>query len=259
MQQSTIDLNADLGESPARLADGSDSELMRFITSANVACGGHAGDGASMEVTLRLAKQNQVAVGAHPSYPDPANFCRVELKIAIAELEQSIREQLERLTSVARQLGVSIGHAKPHGALYHSCNREPDVARAVCRAVLALDSGLMLIAQAGSPAHHIYRQMGLATAAEAFVDRAYEDDGTLRARTRPGALIDSPEAAAAQAISIVKNGKVVGPSGAEIPISADTLCIHSDTPGSAAIARAVKEALTAAGVSIQPLRTRPKT
>ena len=255
MRKLTIDLNADLGESPARLSDGSDAELMSFISSANVACGGHAGDEATMEATLRLARQNQLAIGAHPSYPDPENFGRVALDISISELEQSVRAQLERLASVARQLGVSIGHVKPHGALYHSCNHQPEIARTVCRAVVAVNRDMVLVAQSGSPALKTYQEMGLAVAAEAFADRAYEDGGTLRPRTRPGALIDSPHASAAQALSIVKEGKIVGANGIEIPIVADTLCIHSDTPGSAAIARRVKESLIAAGVAIQPLRT----
>ncbi len=135
MSLMTIDLNADLGESPERLADGSDAELMRHITSASVACGGHAGDALTMEQTLELARQNHIAVGGHPSYPDLTGFGRTALKIPVAELQSSIADQLSQLLSIARRLKVAIVHVKPHGALYHSCNHDAEIARALCRAV----------------------------------------------------------------------------------------------------------------------------
>jgi UPF0271 protein len=254
MSSLTIDLNADLGESPARLADGSDAELMRHITSASIACGGHAGDAFTMEQTLELARQNHIAVGAHPSYPDRAGFGRTALKIPIAKLQSSVADQISQLLSVARHLNVSIVHVKPHGALYHSCNHDAEIARAVCRAVLALDSRMILIGQAGSPCLGIYREMGLRTAAEAFADRAYEPDGALRNRILPGSVFDSPERASAQAVSLATRGKVLTTSGSEFAVSAETLCVHSDTPGAAAIARAIKERLNAANVSLQPLQ-----
>jgi UPF0271 protein len=254
MSQLTMDLNADLGESPERLADGSDAELMRYITSANVACGGHAGDALTMEQTIELARQNHVAVGAHPSYPDLAGFGRTALRIDIAELQTSIADQISQLFSIARRLKVPIVHVKPHGSLYHSCNHDADIARALGRAVLAIDPRMVLIGQAGYPCLGIYREMGLRTAAEAFADRAYEPDGTLRNRKLPGALLDSQDRASAQAVSLVTRGRVLTTSGSELAISADTLCIHSDTPGSAAIARAVKERLSASNVSLRSLQ-----
>jgi len=251
-----IDLNADLGESPERLADGSDAELMRHITSANVACGGHAGDMLTMEQTLELARQHQIAVGAHPSYPDREGFGRTAFKIPVGELQTSIADQVNALLAIARRLKIPVVHVKPHGALYHSCNRDAEIARALCRAVLAIDSHMIVVGQAGSPCLNIYREMGLRTAAEAFADRAYEPDGTLRNRTLPGALLDSPDRAAEQAVSLVTRGKVLTTSGTELAISADTLCIHSDTPGSAAIARKVREQLAASGVAIRGLAVR---
>jgi 5-oxoprolinase (ATP-hydrolysing) subunit A len=254
MRPRTIDLNADLGESPERLVDGSDAELMRYITSASVACGGHAGDALTMEQTLDLARRNHVAAGAHPSYPDLAGFGRTALNIPMAELETSIADQLSRLLSIARRLQVPIVHVKPHGALYHSCNHDPEIARALSRAVLAVDSRIVLIGQAGHHCLGIYREMGLRTAAEAFADRAYEPDGTLRNRTLPGALLDSLERASAQAVSLATRGRVLTTSGSELAISADTLCIHSDTPSAAVIARAVGERLATADVSLQPLQ-----
>jgi UPF0271 protein len=226
---------------------------MRYITSANVACGGHAGDALTMEQTLELARQNQVAAGAHPGYPDRAGFGRTALKITMAELQTSIADQLSQLLYLAQRLKVPIVHVKPHGALYHSCNHDSEIARTLCRAVLAVDPRMILIGQAGYPCLGIYREMGLRTAAEAFADRAYEPDGTLRDRKLPGALLESPERAAAQAVSLVTRGRVLTTSGSELAISADTLCIHSDTPGSAVIARAIKDRLTASNVSLRQL------
>ena len=253
MSPITIDLNADLGESPERLADGSDAALMGYITSASVACGGHAGDALTMERTLELARENRVAVGAHPSYPDRAGFGRTALRMPIAELESSIADQLSQLLSIARRLKVPIVHAKPHGALYHSCNDDAEIARALGRAVLGVDSRLIIIGEAGYPCLGIYREMGLRAAGEAFADRAYEPDGRLRSRALPGAVLDSPERAAEQAVSLATRGRVLTTLGSEIAISADTLCVHSDTPGAGAIARAIKQRLSAAGVSLRAL------
>ena len=254
MKPLTIDLNADLGESPERLADGSDAELMRYITSANIACGGHAGDALTMEQTLELARKNNVAVGAHPSYSDRANFGRIVLEIPLAHLQNSMTDQIHGLVAIARRLRMTIVHVKPHGALYHSCNHNEEIARVLGRATLAIDSRMVLIGQAGSPCLGIYREMGLRTAAEAFADRAYEPDGTLRNRNLAGALLDSPDRASEQAVSLAAQGKVITTSGSELAISADTLCIHSDTPGPAAIARAIRERLAASGVQVRALR-----
>jgi UPF0271 protein len=252
MSRSTIDINADLGESRERLADGSDAELMRYITSASVACGGHAGDALTMEQTLELARENHVSVGAHPSYPDRPDFGRKVLQMAISELQQSITDQLNQLLTIANRLKIPVIHVKPHGALYHSCNSDGDIARALCRAVLAVNPRLIVIGQAGSPCLRTYREMNLPAAAEAFADRAYEPDGTLRNRKLPGALLSSPDRASAQAIALATRGKVLTTSSSELAVAADTLCIHSDTPDAALIARAIKEGLAAAGVSIRP-------
>jgi UPF0271 protein len=248
-----IDLNADLGEFAERLADGSDAELMRYVTSANVACGGHAGNALTMEQTMELARQHHVAVGAHPSYPDRAGFGRVSLAMAVPALQDSIAEQIHGLLVVARRMQIPLVHVKPHGALYHSCNRQAEIALSFARAVLSIDRHLIVLGQAGSPCLNIYRQMKLRTAAEAFADRAYEPDGSLRNRTVSGAVLDSPDRAAAQAVAIATRGRVTATSGSELSMSADTLCIHSDTPDSAIIARTVKEQLRQAGVTIRAI------
>jgi 5-oxoprolinase (ATP-hydrolysing) subunit A len=248
-----IDLNADLAESPERLADGSDAELMRYISSANVACGAHAGDAATMQQTLELAKRLSVSVGAHPGYPDRENFGRLTVNMPHADLTAVVHDQIVELAAIARRLNIPMVHVKPHGALYHDCNSDPEIARAVCRAVLAIDSKMIMVGQASSPCLAIYRDMGLRAVPEAFADRAYEPDGSLRSRKLPGSLLDDPAASSAQAESIVIRGVVRTTSGTELPGHAATLCLHSDTPGAATIARTVRERLTDAGVAVVPL------
>jgi 5-oxoprolinase (ATP-hydrolysing) subunit A len=249
----SIDINADLGESPESLANGADSELMRHITSASIACGGHAGDTWSMERTLELAKELGIAAGAHPGYPDPANFGRVELATAIDELENSLRDQIASLARIADRLGVRLNHVKPHGALYHAANRHHEVALAIGRAVMAVDSNLIVVGQAGSPCLDSWRSLGLWCAEEAFADRIYEPDGTLRQRKFAGALLEDPERAARQALDIVLRHRVNLDDSSELYLVAETLCIHSDTPGAATIARVVNERLKAAGVQLRAM------
>ena len=251
--ETLIDINADLGESPEALASGADFELMRYITSANVACGGHAGDESTMRQTVEAAKKLNGAVGAHPSYPDRENFGRLESPMPPEALEGSVREQIAALAAIAARFGLRLIHVKPHGALYHATNKGREIALAVGRAVQAVDRQLIMVGQAGAPALEIWRGMGLRCATEAFADRTYERDGTLRKRTLPGALLDTPDRAARQALDIVLRHKVVAGDGSELPVMAQTICIHSDTPGAAAIARKVSEGLRAAGVQVRAL------
>jgi 5-oxoprolinase (ATP-hydrolysing) subunit A len=248
-----IDINADLGESAEALVSGADFELMRSITSANVACGGHAGDESSMRQTVAAAKKLHVALGAHPSYPDRENFGRLETPMAPAALESSVRDQIAALAEVAERLGVRLIHVKPHGALYHATNKNGEVALAVGRAVQGVDPHLIMLGQAGSSSLEVWRGMGLHCAAEAFADRTYEPDGTLRKRTLPNALLDAPDRAAQQALDIALRHKVFASDGSELRLVAQTICIHSDTPGAAAIAREVNRRLKAAGVQVRAL------
>jgi len=248
-----IDINADLGESEESLANGTDFELMRYITSANVACGGHAGNDQTMRQTLAAARKLGVAVGAHPGYPDRANFGRTESALSPAEIEASVHEQMVSLAKVAGSLDMRLVHVKPHGALYHAANKNRAVALAIGRAVKAVDPQLVVVGQAGSPALEAWRSMGLRCAAEAFADRAYEPDGTLRKRTLPGALLNDPARAAQQAVSISVTHSVIASDGSVLPVEASTICIHSDTPGAAAIAREVNQRLKAAGVLVHAL------
>jgi len=223
-----MDLNCDMGE----LEDARhEAALMEYVTSANIACGGHAGDEASMERTARLALARGVRIGAHPGYPDRAHFGRVAIPMPAAEIERLVRRQIERLDAVVRRLGGRIVHVKPHGALYNVAVRNTEVARAIAAGVAAWDPRVTLFGLAGSPMLDVWRQMGLQVAAEAFADRRYEPDGTLRPRQFAGALIADPREAAAQALRFAREGK------------AQTICVHGDTPGAVDILKACREAL----------------
>jgi len=253
MTNISIDINADLGEFDEALASGTDFELMRYITSANIACGGHAGNEQTMRQTLAAARKLNVAVGAHPGYPDRANFGRVESPLSPMEIQASVIQQIAALAKIAESLDMRLVHVKPHGALYHAANTKREVALAIGRAVKAIDPELVMVGQAGSPVLQVWHSMGLRFAAEAFADRAYEPDGTLRKRTLSGALLDKPERAAQQAVDIAVRHRVIASDGSELAIEANTICIHSDTPGSVAIAREVNQRLKAAGVLLQGL------
>jgi UPF0271 protein len=224
-----VDLNCDMGE----LADAAhEAALMEHITSANVACGGHAGDEAMMERTVRLALDRGLRIGAHPGYPDRVNFGRIEMPMSAAEIEQTVVEQIERLEAVVERLGGTIVHVKPHGALYNVAVRNAEVARAIGAAVAKWNAAVPVFGLAGSPMLEVWRSMGLRAVGEAFADRCYEADGTLRNRKLPGALITDPAAAAAQAVRFAREGR------------AETICVHGDTPGAVEILRACRIALS---------------
>jgi len=226
----TIDLNCDMGE----LEDAAhEAALMQYITSANIACGGHAGDEASMERTARLALERGVRIGAHPGYPDRANFGRIEMAMTSAEIERTIQEQIERLEAVVRRLGAAIVHVKPHGAIYNVAVRNAEVARAIGNGVAKWNPRVPIFGLAASPMLDVWRRMGLTAMGEAFADRRYEPDGTLRSRKFADALITDPSQAAAQAVRLAREG------------NAQTICVHGDTPGSVEILKAVREALLA--------------
>ena len=230
----SIDLNCDMGE----LADAPEELLMPLVSSTNVACGAHAGDRAMMERTIRLAMQHGVAVGAHPGYPDKENFGRIELAMALEDLERSIYEQITALESVAAPLGCSVRHVKPHGALYNVAARDRFVAMAIAAGVRRWDEAATLVGLAGSLTLEVWRGAGFRVLAEAFADRVYEPDGTLRSRRLPGALITDPAEAAEQALRIARSG------------SAQTVCIHGDTPQAVEIARAVRERLLREDITV---------
>ncbi len=241
-----IDLNSDLGEGA-----GSDALIMPLITSANIACGAHAGDEATMEATVALALGHHVAIGAHPGYRDAASFGRVPLDIPAPALRADIRAQVEALRAVAARSGVPVTRVKAHGALYNQGERDDAVAGTIVRAVADVDPQLVLVAPPDSAMARAAGIVGLRVAREGFIDRAYEADGTLRSRSRPGALITDPAAAAAQALSFVLDGGVIAQGGRFLPLQVDTLCVHGDTPGAASILRAVRAALVALEIAIR--------
>jgi len=248
-----IDLNADVGESYGAWTMGHDEELIPLVTSVNIACGAHAGDPLVMARTVELARRHDVAVGAHPGYPDRDGFGRRDMQMAADELEASLLYQLGALAALVHAAGLELLHVKPHGALYNRAAADAGLAQVICRAVQLFDSSLTLVALAGSPMIETARGMGLSVAAEAFADRAYEADGSLRSRRLPGAMMATPEAAAEQAMSIVTLGSVTSHDGQPVRVAADTLCIHGDTPRAADYARQVRRALQTAGVTVAPL------
>ncbi len=249
-----VDLNADVGESFGARRAGDDEPIFRFVTSANVACGIHAGDPSVIAATLKAAAEHKVAVGAHPSYPDSAGFGRQSIDIPADELRNVIIYQIGAVDALARSLGISLVHVKPHGALYNDAARNAALAATVAAAVAAYDHNLILVGLAGSHSLAAGKAAGLRVAAEAFCDRAYEPDGSLRSRSHPDALIDDPKRAAAQAVDIVINGRVTARDGRPVGITAHTLCIHGDGPNPVAVASAIRQALTAAGVEIAEMQ-----
>ena len=249
----TIDLNCDVGESPEAIADGTQQALLPFFTSVNIACGGHAGDASTMRTTVEQALGLGIAIGAHPSYPDRAHFGRLVLEMTMDALADSVRAQVATLAAIAAKCGVRLTHVKPHGALYNEAARNPDVAEAIARGVAAWNRDVTLVGLAGSPTLPVYGDAGFVVAAEAFADRRYGPDGSLRSRLFPDALIESPAEAARQALGIALEHHVETRDGSTIAVNAQTICIHSDTPGAPTIAAAVRETLRSAGIAIRAL------
>ena len=246
--RASIDLNCDLGEDPAAVAR--DEELLSLISSANVACGGHAGDTASMAHFARAARLRNVALGAHPGYPDREHFGRRDLGLTADEIAGAVESQLTALRDIAAGEGVALSHVKPHGALYNRAASDPSVAAAIAEGVRRVDPRLPIYGLAGSPALEIWRRVGLRAVAEAFADRRYEADGTLRPRRHADALILDPGAAAAQAIRLAAEDWIEPHDGGRLTVEVETICIHADTPGAPAIARSVRAALAAAGIAV---------
>lgn len=239
-----IDLNADVGEG------FDDATLLPLVTSANVACGGHAGDDDVIATTLRIARAHGVAVGAHPGFVDRASFGRVVTTREPSEIERLVVWQVEHLAGLAAREGVTVAHVKPHGALYNLAAVERPVADAIARAVADVLPGTRLVGLAGSKLLDAARDAGLVAVGEAFIDRGYLSDGTLAPRDRPGALIEDVHAAAARAIALATRAPIAAVDGTVLHVAADTLCLHGDTPGAADRARVVRAALLDAGVRI---------
>ncbi|MBT4067908.1 MAG: 5-oxoprolinase subunit PxpA [Candidatus Marinimicrobia bacterium] len=235
-----MDINSDMGELNRLLADRTYEKLMDHVTSINVACGGHAGDEAMMTVMVLMAKEIGVNVGAHPGYPDKENFGRINMDMDGNQLLVSVRDQIQLLVDIGVDNGLELTHVKPHGALYNRAVNDEEVAQSIGEAIIQVNPALKVMGLAGSQMLTVFDALGLDTMAEAFVDRTYESDGTLRDRKFDDALITNPEKAALQA-KMMMEGKAIAVDGNEVPIDAQTLCVHSDTPNAVAIARAVRE------------------
>ncbi len=249
-----IDLNADVGESFGPWPMGDDARLLPLVTSANVACGFHAGDPQVMDRTVALVAQAGVALGAHPGYPDLRGFGRRAMAAEPAEVEADVLYQVAALAGFARAHGLTLSHAKPHGALYNQAAAEPPLARAVARGVARFSAELRLVGLASSqPMREAAAEAGLRFAAEAFPDRRYEADGSLRSRRLPDAVLTDPAAVARQAVMLAREGCALAVDGSVVHLRAETLCLHGDHPAALANARAVREALAAAGLEVRAM------
>jgi UPF0271 protein len=241
-----IDLNCDLGEGA-----GHDAELMPLITSANIACGAHAGDEATMLATVHLARAHGVALGAHPGFADRENFGRRELPVWPEEVYQLVLTQTRALQRIARERGGALAHVKPHGALYNMAARNKLLAEAVAQAVYEIDPRLRLCGLAGSLLVSAAHACGLEVTSEVFADRTYQPDGSLTPRAQPGALIEDEGTAVAQALRMAREGKVKATDGTDIAVQADTVCVHGDGPHAVAFVRRLRAELAAAGVEVR--------
>ncbi|MGO4301113.1 LamB/YcsF family protein [Leifsonia sp. RAF41] len=248
----TIDLNSDLGESFGAWTMGDDAALLRVVSSANVACGFHAGDASTMLSVCREAAANGVTVGAHVSYRDLAGFGRRAMDVPPAELRDEVLYQLAALSGLTRVAGTAARYVKPHGALYNRIVHDERQANAVVDAVIAFDPSLALLGLAGSAVERAAGEAGLRFVREAFVDRGYRSDGTLVPRTEPGALLSDQAEIAARAVRMVTDGAVTAIDGEEVTVQVDSLCLHGDTPGAVAMALAVRAALAAADIGVEP-------
>ena len=247
-----IDLNSDLGEGA-----GHDAEIMPLITSANIACGGHAGDESTMRRTVELALKHGVAIGAHPGYPDRANFGRLPMNMDPLALIEAVAGQIRALAEAAAAAGAKVTHVKAHGALYNQADNDEGIARSIATGIYddARGAELLVFAAPRSRMLEAARAMELRIAREGFIDRAYEPDGTLRSRKLPASVHTDPKVAVAQALSFIRDGGVRAHDGTFLKLEVDTLCFHGDTPGAPAIAAAVRESLEREGVRVRSAAT----
>jgi 5-oxoprolinase (ATP-hydrolysing) subunit A len=244
----TIDINCDMGESYGAWKMGEDAAVMPYITSANIACGFHGGDPATIRKTVRLAVEHGVAIGAHPSLPDLQGFGRRVMKISPQDMYDLVVYQAGAVEAFARAAGARLHHVKCHGALYNMAANDAALSEAMARA--AKDLGVMLYALSNSKNFSIAKQAGIPVAGEVFADRGYSDDGTLAPRDRPGGMIEDAGEAVARALAMIEQGYVTSLSGKRVPVSADTLCLHGDQPGAVHFAKALRQAFTERSIAV---------
>ncbi|MQT56932.1 5-oxoprolinase subunit PxpA [Pseudomonas sp. FSL R10-0399] len=248
----SIDLNSDLGESFGAWRMGDDAAMLDIVTSANVACGFHAGDPAGILQTLKAAAEKNVTIGAHVSYPDKVGFGRRNMDVASDELTADVIYQIGALQALAKAAGTSVRYVKPHGALYNTIAHDRRQAMAVIEAIRAIDPALVLVALAGSPLIELARSEGLQCVAEAFADRAYTPEGTLVSRREPGAVLHDPVLVAQRMLRLVQSGFIEAIDGSLVRIEADSICVHGDSPAAVEMARELRRVLEHANTSLQP-------
>lgn len=248
-----VDLNSDLGESFGAYKIGMDEEIVPLVSSANVACGFHAGDPATMARTAELCKNNSTAIGAHPGFKDLEGFGRRNMNVSPADVKNMIIYQVGALDGFCRTKGIKMQHVKPHGALYNMAAKDPALAKAICEGIYEYDKSLVLLGLAGSEMINQAKAMGLPYAAEVFADRAYEDDGTLVARTKPGAMIKDEDEAVKRVIKMIKTHTVESISGKTIEICPDSVCVHGDSEKALLFVKKIKAAMEAEGIEIKPV------
>jgi 5-oxoprolinase (ATP-hydrolysing) subunit A len=253
--QRTIDLNADLGESFGAWVLGDDASMLEVVTSANVACGFHAGDATTIRRTVAQAAEREVVIGAQVGYRDLAGFGRRRLEMDPADLTADVLYQMGALEAMCRAAGTRVAYLKPHGALYHAAADDAAIARAVVDAVVAYDATLPVLGLPGSALLEVAAGTGLPTVTEAFADRAYRADGSLVPRGTPGAVLHDPDAVAARVVRLARDGVVTTVDGTDLRLDARSVCIHGDTPGAVAIARCVRGALESAAVVVRSFTT----
>lgn len=249
-----IDLNCDLGESYGAYHLGMDEEIIPLISSANVACGFHAGDFNTMAKTARLCAASGVSMGAHPGFPDLQGFGRRNMNLSPAEVQNLVTYQVGALSAFCRSAGARLRHVKPHGALYNMAAKDPALAKAICQGIYSYDPSLILLGLSGSEMLKQAKGIGLPCAAEVFADRAYEDDGTLVARSKPGAMITDEDEAVRRVIRMILEHRVTSINGKEIEICPDSVCVHGDSAKALLFVKKIRAALEAEGIIIQPLQ-----
>ena len=251
-----VDINCDMGESFGAYKLGLDEEVIRYITSANIACGWHAGDPLVMDKTVRMAKERGVGVGAHPSYPDLLGFGRRNMNCSAEEIRNYVVYQIGALRAFCDVHQVKLRHVKPHGNLYLTAVEDEITARAIAEGIVRFDPELMYVSLAGSKGElmtRIGKEVGLRVVLEAFPDRAYTAEGTLVTRKHPGAVIKEPEQVAERALKMAREGKVIAIDGTEIHLEAETLCVHGDTPGAVNLVKQIRERLEKEGIEVKPM------
>lgn len=252
----SVDLNADMGESFGPWRMGDDASLLKTVTSANIACGGHAGDADTMAGTMALAHENGVGIGAHPGFMDLAGFGRNRMSVPRGSLQNQIRYQVAASVGMARSVGAEVRHLKLHGALANMASEDEGLARDCYEAALSVAPDLIVMVLAATAQQDAVRALGCAWAGEIFADRAYNDDATLVDRAQPGAVIHDPDIAGRRMVDMVRAGAIITGSGKQIPTAIDTICLHGDTPTAVDIARAVRAALEEAGIDVMTFKGR---